>query len=100
MSDYIKREDLKEDILEWATLLTNPKYLDKSATLDIINQIPSADVAEVRHGYPVYHNRPAHCYKLQNNPSAYCSECGRRLHLKIDNYCPNCGARMDKEENQ
>lgn len=30
----------------------------------------------------------------------YCPACGKRLCSRFDNYCPNCGAKMDLEENQ
>ena len=46
MPDYIEREKIKKAIIEWASLLTNPKCLDKDATLDIIRLFPSADVIE------------------------------------------------------
>lgn len=69
----------------------------------------------VRHGRPIYHNRPAvyehyemvqqiesgeplykrQHYKLQDNPVAYCPECGKRLCSRFSNYCPNCGCKMD-----
>ena len=78
----------------------------------------AANVALVWHGHPAYHNRPAHYehyemvqqtengeplykrqyYTLQDNPVAYCSECGKRLCSRFINFCPNCGARMDGKE--
>lgn len=36
MADYIEREEVKKEIIEWASRLANPKYLDRDATLDII----------------------------------------------------------------
>ncbi len=69
----------------------------------------------VVHGSPVYHNRPARYehyemvqqtengeplykrqyYTLQDNPVAYCSECGKRMCSRFTSFCPNCGAKMD-----
>ena len=55
---------------------------------------PTADVQEVKHG------------KWLNKVNGYywfgkCSECGASLNLSDCsirmNYCPNCGAKMDKE---
>lgn len=57
---------------------------------------PTADVQEVRHAEWV----------LQENkhPEAVCSNCGREVVYQIvnnrwefENYCPHCGAKMDKE---
>lgn len=87
--------------------------------LNWIYDAPEIEAAPVRNGQPVYHNRPARYehyemahqtengeplykrqyYKLQDNPIAYCSECGKRLCSRFSNYCPNCGADMREEEN-
>lgn len=31
---------------------------------------------------------------------AYCSECDYELHTNNTNYCPNCGAKMEGENNE
>lgn len=54
-----------------------------------LKDIPAADVVEVRHG---------RWEKVRVNPAAIefcCSECGHQSVLGWDNYCSNCGARMD-----
>ena len=55
-------------------------------------RFPAADVVEVKHGYWVYNRGQAF-----GEPCYFCSLCtdggsnnGR------DNYCPNCGAKMDE----
>lgn len=85
-------------------------------TLETLLQIITPE-SIVKHGYPVYHNRPTRYehyemvhetdsgeplykrqyYKLQDNPVGYCSECGKRLCSRFINFCPNCGAKMDLE---
>ena len=56
---------------------------------NIIKYIPTADVQKVKHGEWVYH------YRLKK---FVCLECGYETKHKSDfNYCPNCGAKMDKE---
>lgn len=50
-----------------------------------IDEIPTADVTEVRHGEWVHGECVSHC-----------SECGVETYPEnITPYCPNCGARMD-----
>lgn len=46
MADYIEREEVKKEIIEWASLLKNPKFLDRDATLDIIDLITPADIID------------------------------------------------------
>lgn len=52
----------------------------------IVDSQPTVDAVPVRHGKwtvtPVY---------------IKCSECGESFMLIPQNYCPNCGARMDGE---
>ena len=80
MSDYIKREDAL-------------KVFDTDSMIKawhMTEHIPSVDVAPVRHGrWEVVD---------AEEPRRYgCSEC-KRLSWHMDNYCPNCGAKMDEEE--
>ncbi len=56
-----------------------------------VESIPAADVAEVRHG----------CWDDSlDGITPYCSVCGctHRCLIRCPIYCPNCGARMDKED--
>ena len=55
-----------------------------------IEDIPAADVATVRHGRWESHQMGRWIY-------AKCSECGT-VHDVKSNFCPHCGAKMDKEE--
>ena len=95
MKDYIEREEVKKEIIEWASILTNPKFLDRDATLDIIRLIPSADVAKIRHGKWI----DIMFVKADDPDGGYwisrCSECDIP-NYKHTNYCPNCGARMEE----
>lgn len=85
MSDYIKREDaLKQfdyyDLSEYLTTQIRGMLMD----------VPSADVAPVRHGRWVVIDA--------EEPRRYgCSKC-KRLSWHMENYCPNCGAKMDEED--
>ena len=71
-----------------------------------------ADVVKVRHGRWVFGKDLACCWGqiLKNKYHLYCSEClEQAFNRSEDNdpdfdidtpYCPNCGAKMDKEEEQ
>lgn len=47
MSDYIKREDAKCGLCEWATNLLDPRFLIKDDAMCVLDNIPVADVAPV-----------------------------------------------------
>lgn len=112
MDEYIKREAVK-DLLE--------RYGAAEDALTLIDSIKAADVSPVRHGrwiLEVHDERVNYRW----NVTAECSECcdeqkeiwagffpnvppsiarGAALisaeSVKLSNYCPNCGARMDGE---
>ena len=91
MSDYIKREDALEqfdyyDLGEYLTTQIRGMLMD----------IPSADVAPVRHGRWF---QDAIYYGEDGSPCIVdiCTECGAYGYYADFNYCPNCGAKMDEE---
>lgn len=96
MSDYIKREDVYDQLDRWARDLNNPQVYQRADARCVIDGIPSADVAPVRHGRWIDDKRYVDGYYSN------CSECGWQLDVKEErwyhNYCPNCGAKMDEEE--
>ena len=70
----------------------------------VLEDTPAADVVEVRHGY----------WYITEYEYINCSECGHMHYTgmdstnqakqnlidgKVPNYCPNCGAKMDRTEN-
>jgi len=58
-----------------------------------VDKIPAADVAEVRHGR--WEMAPYNgVYDIRCSACGYCP--GIRFYSS--NYCPNCGARMGKED--
>ena len=90
----------------------------------IVDEIPTADVAPVRHGRWIYEVHKENT-NFRWNVTAECSECcdNRKeiwggffpnvpdciardvalqsvKQIKLDNYCPHCGAKMDEKEDE
>ena len=97
MDDYIEREDAIKLIFEQFHMYFEVPCLPRDEAIqrqvcevrDKINEIQAADVAPVRHGRWLYHTL------IDGHIHAECSEC-HKIRI-IDNFCPNCGAKMDKE---
>lgn len=121
-------EIIKSLIIPYAGLRSGKKVLNellmsyREAVLEKIQEAPVADVAPVRHGRWILE---AHDERVNYrwNVTAECSECcdeqkeiwagffpnvppsiSRSVALvsaesvKLSNYCPNCGAKMDEEK--
>lgn len=73
---------------------------DNSSIADIINEQPTADVQEVKHGHWIPERDPDEGNRIQ---CYHCSVCDDDFHyigaFIATKYCPNCGARMDGESN-
>ena len=63
---------------------------------DLYN-LPTADVAEVKHGYWTRHEFVAKQagYSVMLYRHAECEKNPCRLFEAMNDYCPNCGAKMD-----
>ena len=100
MDEYIEREALREafensdaDVVEEYEDGACDWGFGRKNILEVINSVPAADVAPVRHGK----------WELSKNYVGYCScsmcsdcyveqEWVDRLHWR---FCPSCGAMMD-----
>lgn len=95
MSKYVNAADAAEKIAE--------KHGIRIADLcDTFGDIPAADVAPVVHGRWIGIDssfwKPTHSSDIPVFRKTYrCSEYRRKTAI-AENYCPNCGAKMDKEE--
>ena len=93
MAEYIERESVEKFIMDG---LNNSDVYERFGhdaikTIAEVHYMPAADVAPVRHGRWVEHE------KYTFGTLYDCSICGNRI---LDNghswnYCPNCGCRMD-----
>lgn len=85
MDEYISKQTFKEKYLccGWLPEMSEEEF----------DAFPAADVVEVRHGR--WEMAPCNgVYDMR------CSACGFCPGIRFfsSNYCPNCGARMDKED--
>ena len=121
MAEYIDRDAALREIERREARMVGDKRVSVDAMKSFIKNRPAADVAPVRHGRWILE---AHDERVNYrwNVTAECSECcdeqkeiwagffpnvpspiARDAALvsaesvKLSNYCPNCGARMDGE---
>ena len=96
MQEYIEREAAKERLRMWITDCVLDGDNDAAdcfrGCIDLLDSIPAADVAEVRHGRWVNTH--------SDSEFVQCSLCKYPVYAawNVTSYCPNCGAKMDKEE--
>lgn len=93
MKEYIEREALKHELAPYEE---NDFSQQMDVILAIVDAQPTADVVEVRHGR--WNVVEALSDDIQT--AGECNICGENINWfgKLPNYCPNCGARMDKED--
>lgn len=99
MVEYIERDKAKEEILSWAVVINRPQNLSTEDTLCVLDSIPAADVAPVRHGRRI--DVPYVYFGLKQYVCDQCAddEFWRSRFITInDKYCPNCGAKLDLDE--
>ena len=83
MAEYIEREALISDLED----LHEQERIKYMGVYDCIKSQPTADVQKVKHG------------KWKKNGNGRdCSECDFKYYANggLFNYCPKCGAKMDK----
>lgn len=92
MSRYIDAEKLTDSIFDWDMTIEDLYY----SLCKLVDDVPTADVQEVKHGYWIPERDPDENSRIQ---CYYCSICDDDFHyigaFIATKYCPNCGARMD-----
>nr|DAJ94809.1 MAG TPA: hydrogenase/urease nickel incorporation protein [Caudoviricetes sp.] len=111
MAEYITKEAAIE-VFEWGDADVIEDYGDgcdfgfsRGAIKSVINSIPAADVAPVVHGRwdeVDWVELESGGHELIRTPNAglrcsNCRNCFKKELLWKNNYCPNCGAKMDIE---
>ena len=93
MAEYIEREAAYEDFERCNS--ENPKWTP-SRVKTLIARQKAADVAPVQHGRWINANSRPKTYERR------CTACGGRAYFCgvgcSYKYCPNCGAKMDLED--
>ena len=92
MAEYIKKEDIEHKIQDGLNNLVLGH--DAIEVLGMIYEMPTEDVATVRHGRWVLDEK---------RYVVYCSECSEPVSYypnirdvrEENHYCPNCGCKMD-----
>ena len=102
MSRYIDADELKRNL--WAKIREEEvpkgevgKYILEDF-IEMVAHFPTADVAEVKHGRWIVRQLPMPL----SDGSMECVECSV-CHTHWDggtNYCPNCGAKMERKEEE
>lgn len=64
-------------------------------TKEEIDAMPTVDAVPVVHGRWIYHPD----WQADGECGYECSECGRGVEVDYA-YCPNCGAKMNEEDNE
>ena len=85
MAEYIEREKAYEAVL-FATCGSGYQY-EATYAIDLM---PDADVAPVVHGHWIRQDESFTKFKCSN------PKCGIENCSGFENYCPNCGAKMDE----
>lgn len=97
MSRYIDAEKLTDSIFDWDMTIEDLYY----SLCKLVDDVPTADVQEVKHGYWIPERDPDENNRIQ---CFHCSVCDDDFHyigaFVATKYCPNCGARMDGDNNE
>lgn len=93
MTRYIDADALTDDILKSAVMIDDTGIqTGYEISIELIKRQPTIDAEPVRHGKWI-----GYAGTIGNE----CSVCGKWIDVLQGtaemNYCPNCGARMDKE---
>lgn len=99
---YTYHYELKDWNLFHCKELDKGKPWDGHTSKDVrrLLSIPAADVEPVRHGRWIEYTKVIIPDPYNKWEQAWkCSECGFDDGFVAYNYCPNCGAKMDGEEN-
>lgn len=95
MAEYIKREAAIKAMekADYTAIADDADSCKADYLREIIESVPAADVAPVRHG------RWEVVVGSDGKEHMVCTVCRKQQGLTgVFSYCPNCGAKMDEED--
>ena len=97
MSRYIDADELKNAFTNWREIVNNPYDFFPSVEecKAVIDAQPTADVAEIKRGRWIVDTAFGNDV-MSGEQMVICSVCGKGIFWGKQNYCPNCGAKMDE----
>jgi hypothetical protein len=98
MDDYISRQTAIDVAIKMFNAWYGHSLLRTNEIRARFEQLPSADVQAVKRGYWIHDGLDI----PHGVDWMHCSECGKRdkyCPAAMTNYCPNCGAKMNGEQN-
>lgn len=102
MAEYIDRKLVLDELCRDNCERTYDGTCHNCRMTETIADFPAADVAPVRYGKWLNEDFPEKMATVHG--MAICSVCGELSHKvehgynDLSKYCPNCGAKMDKED--
>lgn len=120
MNEYIDKKVADNALTAAAVADSDKKRRTWAKVIGVLHDIPAADVVPVIHGTPISKIRPQkyeiyeqagtgengeilyhkRIYVDEKNSAEYCPVCNKRLCSRFRSFCPNCGAKMDLEEDK
>lgn len=102
MADYISREAAAKLLTSIALEVPDSKSRTVAKCINKIELMPAANVEPVRRGWwkkfdSSYCRMSQSGYQMIDCVKIRCGLCGRGSAVRT-NYCPNCGAKMDLED--
>lgn len=88
-NDLISREAAIAQIERRKSLLVGDKTVPVDAFIKFLKNRPTVDAEPIRYGRWIKGMLPTY-------GGWKCSLCNRNMVLRKPNYCPNCGAKMDR----
>ena len=96
MSKYIASEYLENIVDYYLGHSNGAEHYAYGVMRGELRVAPAADVVEVKHGYWIRH----YDNLFPAESTQECSVCHEHEDMLLcnENYCPNCGSKMDQEE--